>query len=338
MSDPGRDPSPDLPEPQAAPWAESESGSPRVVGVELEMGGIELEEIGLRIRDCAGGELDRISDYELRIRGTRVGDVRIELDASLFRDLKVKGFLKRLHLEEIDPDMADSFERTMATGARRFVPYEVVFDPVEIARLPELDEIAAGFADCAEGTGRALTNAFGLHLNPELPRVDADTVVAYLRAFLCLYEELKLAHRVDTSRALSPFIDPFPKAYARRVMAAEYRPGVERLIDDYAAENPTRNRPLDLLPTLSWMDEARVARLLPEEKIGRRPALHYRLPDCRIDEPGWTITGQWNIWARVERLAADDKALARACEMWLENARGPWRRLSDWLSETVENE
>ena len=35
-----------------------------------------------------------------------------------------------------------------------------------------------------------------------------------------------------------------------------------------------------------------------------RPAYHYRLPNCRIDEPGWSIAAEWGRWVLVERLAA----------------------------------
>lgn len=319
------------------PMALNAAGSPRVVGVELEMGGIGLDGIAARVRDVAGGEIERTSDYELKVTGTSVGDVKVEFDASLFKDLKVRGFLERLQLERIDVDLAETIEQAMATEARRFIPYEVVFPPLEIARLPELDAIAAAFADRAEGTGQRFLNAFGLHLNPELPRLDAATTLDYLRAFLCLYESLKEAHGVDASRTLSPFIDPFPKSYACRVMAADYRPDLSALIDDYIAENPTRNRPLDLLPALAWMDERRVREKLPDEKVGRRPALHYRLPDCRIDEPGWTVTGQWEIWTGVERLAADREKLSGECARWLEDNRGPWRRLSDWIGASQDD-
>jgi len=84
--------------------ATNESGAPRVVGVELEMGGIALDEIAARIRKVAGGEIERISSYELKVLDTSVGDIKVEFDASLFKDMKVKGFLRRLQLEKFDGD------------------------------------------------------------------------------------------------------------------------------------------------------------------------------------------------------------------------------------------
>ena len=80
-------------------------------------------------------------------------------------------------------------------------------------------------------------------------------------------------------------------------------------IDDYLAANPTRNRDLDLLPLLHYFDETRVRAVLPNEKINGRPTFHYRLPDARVSDPGWSIAPDWNRWVCVERLAADRERL-----------------------------
>jgi hypothetical protein len=36
-----------------------------------------------------------------------------------------------------------------------------------------------------------------------------------------------------------------------------------------------------------------------------RPAFHYRLPDCRVNVPGWSAADAWNHWVYIEKLAAD---------------------------------
>ena len=82
------------------------------------------------------------------------------------------------------------------------------------------------------------------------------------------------------------------------------------LTEDYLAANPTRDRGLDLLPVLLHLDGARVRARLPREKIGGRPALHYRLARAHVGEPGWSVAPDWNRWAAVERLAADPGRLA----------------------------
>ena len=310
----------------------TDTGEPRRVGVEVECGGMTLDDIVGKIHECLGGEIEAGSDYAATLRGTRLGDVKVEFDASLFTDLKVRGLLKDWPLEAEavrQGRVAGNLEKLMATAAARLVPFEVVFSPLEIARLPELEEVREALREHAEGTGAALTNAFGLHFNPELPDYGVETILNYLRAFLCLYEELVDAHHVDTARRISPFIAAFPKPYILRVLDPDYTPDIGEFIDDYLDANPTRNRPLDLLPLLAWIDESKVRSRLPEEKIRRRPTLHYRLPDCRMDQPDWSITAEWNRWARVESLAASP-TLAAACRRQLRRMHGeaehPMRR------------
>ncbi|MCC5839904.1 MAG: amidoligase family protein [Opitutales bacterium] len=308
-------------------------GGPRRVGVELELGGLDLEEIVRRVRGVVGGEVERTSRYAVKLRETAVGDVKVELDAVLFTEFKLRGFLEGLQLNKLKADLDDTVERILATEARRFVPFEVVFSPLEVGRLPELEAVRAALAPESEGTGASVYNAFGLHFNPELPAVEAGWILRYLRAFLSLYGELRRAHGVDAARRISPFIDPFPKKYVRRVLDADYAPSMTELIDDYLAENPTRNRPLDLLPIFAEVDYARVRAALPKEKISARPTLHYRLPDCRIDDPAWTLGREWAVWCRVEALAADEAELARAVKRERFRLRHPWRaRLRAWLA------
>ena len=101
----------------------------------------------------------------------------------------------------------------------------------------------------------------------------------------------------------------FPPAYIRKLAAPDYWPDIPTFIDDYLAANPTRNRDLDLLPLLLHFDADRVRAVLPNEKINGRPTFHYRLPDARVSDPGWSIAPDWNRWVAVERLAADRERL-----------------------------
>lgn len=307
-------------------WKNAE-GMPRRVGVELELAGLGLDAITARIEASAGGRTERVSDYEAHVRATSLGDITVELDAVLFREFKVKGFLRDLKLDRLKADLGESVEEFMASEAARFVPFEVVFPPIPMGRISELDRVRESLRHDAEGTHTSLFNAFGLHLNPELPRVDAATILDYLRAFLVLYDDLLDWHHVDPARRISPFIDPFPRAYVLKVLAPGYTPDAAALIDDYLEANPTRNRPLDLLPVLAWMDEERVRAHLPGEKISRRPALHYRLPNSQVDERGWSITREWERWLRVEDLATNRGRLGRAALLYRWRLKNPFRGL-----------
>jgi hypothetical protein len=113
----------------------------------------------------------------------------------------------------------------------------------------------------------------------------------------------------DATRDLLGFADPFPIEYIRKLANPDYWPAMDDFIDDYLAANPTRNRDLDLLPLLLHFDERRVRAVLPNEKINGRPTFHYRLPDARVSDPGWSIAPDWNRWIAVERLASDRNRL-----------------------------
>ncbi len=115
-----------------------------------------------------------------------------------------------------------------------------------------------------------------------------------------------------------------------------YRPGMERLIDDYLAQNPTRNRALDLLPAMAYADPARVlARVGRPDLVKPRPAYHYRLPNSLVGDPVWTIAAEWNRWVQVERLAADGPRLAGMTEAWFAQMNRPLGSWSDaWAQES----
>ena len=98
----------------------------------------------------------------------------------------------------------------------------------------------------------------------------------------------------------------------------DYDPDIARFAADYVAHNPTRNRPLDLLPLLAFNDPTFLRR--PEvagQKVSPRPTYHYRLPNSLIDDPHWSVAAEWNRWVLVERLAADPGLAARLARDYL---------------------
>ena len=68
----------------------------------------------------------------------------------------------------------------------------------------------------------------------------------------------------------------------------------ELFIDDYLVENASRNRALDMLPVFAYLDEARIRAAVSDGLIKARPTLHYRLPNCEIEQPGWDLHPAWN--------------------------------------------
>jgi hypothetical protein len=272
-------------------------GQMRGVGIEVEFAGPTVEETARALMNELGGSLVEEDPQAYRLEGSAIGDVKVELDIRFVHPQKKTG-----SLGGVIPRVAGWF----ASAASYLVPREVVTAPIPIDRLHETDRLIAILRDIgAKGTQDAALYAFGLHFNPEIPRQDAETAAAFLKSFMLLNAWLRKQVAPDTTRHLLGFADPFPAEYVSKVVAPDYWPDLTTFIDDYLAANPTRYRDLDLLPLLLHFDAARVRAALPNEKINGRPAFHYRLPDARVSDVGWSIAPDWNRWVAVERLAAN---------------------------------
>jgi hypothetical protein len=87
---------------------------------------------------------------------------------------------------------------------------------------------------------------------------------------------------------------------------------VASVISVYTEHVRSRNHGLDMLPLLLHLDRALVERRIgPDHGISARPTYHFRLPECRLDEPGWTLASEWAKWQLVEAVAADRATLDR---------------------------
>ncbi len=307
-------------------------GGPRRVGVEIELSGLDIDQTARLVAETIAGAVTSPSRYERSVTGDPAGDWQVELDFTLLKDLGRR---------ERDPgeimDAAEGLaEDLLRMIAERVVPVEVVSPPLPLERLGVVNELIARLRDAgARGTGEELAYAFGLQLNPELPETDADTVRQYLQAFLCVEDWLRERAEVDLTRRMTLFAEPFPKGYVRQVVAADYSPNLDRLIDDYLEANPTRNRALDLLPLFLYLDAERVRAVVEDARVKPRPTLHYRLPNSEIDDPSWDLGAAWGDWLVVERLAADPVRLDDLCRAYTAFLAQPIERLvGDWAAET----
>jgi hypothetical protein len=285
----------------SAPVPTVASGTLRRVGVEIEFMGPSARVAAASVARALGGLVDVEDPHAFRILGTRLGDMRIETD------------LRYVHPQR-HPGLSLRLDRRAAAwlGAvvSSFIPRELVTAPLPIDRLPELDDLvdvlrAAG----AHGRGAVLLDSLGLHFNIDPPHVDAATVAAFLKAFLIVSERLRQETARGSKRLAHALPPEFPQDYVRQVLAPDYWPDLPDLTADYLAANPTRDRALDLLPLLAYLDDDRVRSVLPREKIGARPAFHYRLPQVHLSDPEWSIMPDWHRWLMVERLASDPDRL-----------------------------
>lgn len=318
------------------PWHDAPSGSPRRVGVEMEMAGVDAAQIGAAVTAELGGRFEADSAFSGRVTDSELGEFRIELDASVLSQRTYLDVLARLGIDIEPGELRDNLESVMSRLAGIVVPHELVCPPIPLARLPEIDRIRERLRTAgAKGTQSSALYAFGLQFNIEIHDDGADALLSVLRAFFLRFDGIVEREDIDFSRKLTPFVQPFPEDYIAHVLNPGYRPDRTRLIDDFLEYTPTRNRPLDLLPLFASLDRDRVmAAPVERDLIKPRPTWHYRLPNCRIDDPDWSLHAPWAEWVAIEQLAADPERLRRqaserfsrssALRRWLS---GTWRRL-----------
>ncbi|MDZ7645524.1 MAG: amidoligase family protein [Woeseiaceae bacterium] len=308
-------------------------GAMRRIGVELEMIGLSVAAISEIVAARVGGQLDKQTRYEHRISGDEAGDWGVELDYEYLKELGRQDKPD----DELRELIEEAAERVLRTGAETVVPVEVVSPPLPLARLADIQSLIADLRDAgARGSGAGWSYAFGMQFNPELPDLDGETVLRYLKAFFCLYDWLVERANVDLTRRITGFSAAFPGDYVRKVIDPDYQPELPALIDDYLAANPTRNRALDMLPLFLHLDRERVRAVVDDPRVKARPTLHYRLPNCEIDRPDWGIHLAWADWLQVEHLAGDHGRLDSACIAYAEWLDKPVSRLLQNWAEEIE--
>jgi hypothetical protein len=307
-----------------------EGGLPRRVGVEIEFTGLQIEQIVGLIASQLGGRPVVISDYEVLLEGSQLGDFGIELDFAYIKNLS-----RERHQRGSASDFDELTESIVGAVAKQWVPFEVVGPPVDMADLWQIESVFADLRQAgAQGTSSGTTHAFGLQLNPEMPDCRASTICNYLVAFFCLFDWLKARSKVDLTRRLTSYIDPFSKDYVQRVIDPQYRPNLKQLIDDYLHYNPTRNRALDMLPLFTHLDPERVRAKVDDDRVKPRPTLHYRLPNSLIDNPDWGLIIPWRDWLQVDNLANRPKALAEITAAYRKHLSSITDSLfSDWSEQ-----
>ena len=306
------------------PLRENAAGRLRTVGVEVEFGALNAQQGAAALAEGLGGSVIEEDAHALIVRGTALGDLMVEIDTRYAHPQRHPGTRWG--------GLSRGGAARLGAASHYFVPRELVTRPMPLDQLALVDSAVevlrlAG----ARETGPV---AFGLHFNPEPPRLDAETITAILKAFMLLNDWLRRESRPRRLTHRLGFGRNFPPDYMRRVVAADYWPDLDDLMDDYLTANPTRDRDLDLLPLFLHFDERRVRARLPHEQIGKRAVLHYRLPTARVSQPGWGIAPDWNRWVAVERLGADRPRLERLAATYRASAEKPrvWAEISARLA------
>ena len=300
------------------PKFKNEEGANRMVGFELEFAGLELSKTAEIIRQAYGGEIIEENRYEFQINDTELGDFRVELDARILQKMAEDDLFKKWGFNVDESKLSSSIEEALDKMAKSFVPTEIVMPPIGLDTIERLEYLQKQLQkNKAEGTKTSLIHAFGMHMNIECPDLETGTLLRYLRSFLLVYPWLVEKLDIDITRRISPFVDPFPDKYVKLVLDKEYKPDRETFMEDYLNYNPTRNRPLDMMPIFGLFNEERIQDTLKGEKNNPRPTFHYRLPNSKIDEPDWKFSDEWNDWCEVEKLAEDSEMLHKLSKLYL---------------------
>lgn len=300
------------------PITENDEGNQRKVGFELEFAGLELSKTAEIIQQVFGGEIIEENRYEFKIKETELGDFRVELDARMLRKMASDNVFEKLGFDIDKNKIRNSIDDALDKMAKSVVPTEVVMPPVQIEDIEKLEHLQQELQkNKAEGTRTSFVYAFGMHINIECPDLHTETLLRYLRSFLLMYPWLLEKLDIDITRKISPFVDPFPGAYVEKILDQNYTPDRAALIEDYLQYNATRNRPLDMMPIFALIDANRVQKAMGDDKNNPRPTFHYRLPNSKIDDPGWKFSKEWNYWCYIERLADDPEMISKLCRLYL---------------------
>ncbi|MGF9758727.1 amidoligase family protein [Microvirga sp. 0TCS3.31] len=272
-------------------------GSVRRVGVEVEFLGPSVRAAAGALARDLGGFVEPEDPHAIKVRGTRIGDLSVELD------------LRHIHPArhpDLDVGLGRRGAAVLGALVSPVVPRELITAPIPAAQLGEVDKALASLRSVgARGRGVIFLNSLSLHFNIDPPSLDARTLTAFLKAFLVVSDDLRRQTARGSLRFALALPPDYPKSYKERVLAPDYWPSLPDFTADYLAANPTRQRALDLLPVLTYLNEAQVRQALPREKIGPRPVFHYRLPHAYLSDPDWSILPDWYGWLKVERLAAE---------------------------------
>jgi hypothetical protein len=320
------------------PRRTSHSGRIRRVGFEMEMQGGELSAVASTVAQVFGGELIAFNSFVYQIMDSPYGDITVELDSSVLKDRRYRQFLNHVGIEADQLGIGRMVEQTLARIAGTFVPHEIVLPPIPLDRIGVLKPLVHALHRCHAKGKASMLYAFNLQINPEIPSSRPQVLVDYLKSFLLLYDWLFRVSDIDLTRRISPIINEFPAAFCRQILDPDYYPDLPEFIDDYLLHNPTGNRPLDFLPLFAFLDERRV-RQHPVEwhRVKPRAAFHYRLPNCRIDEPGWSAAIEWNRWVEVEKLAAlPDKIVAMSRDYLQTVSSATNGNIDTWVAKSAD--
>jgi hypothetical protein len=299
------------------PKAADRDGQTRAVGVEIELGGLSEAQVASIISECLHGTVEERAGKVLEVKDTSIGDLEVYLDTA-YRNPRNPLLKKAVDI------------------GRSVIPIEIVTDPIPYTDLPQLDTLVRALrAAGAEGTQDHLLTGYGVHLNVSVPALTAEKIVPVVRAFALIEDWLRGHGLVDVSRRVLPFVERYPRAFLDAVAHEARTWSLADLMRVYLEKTPSRNRALDLLPLLREIDEDAVVAALGGDAsaVKARPTYHYRLPDSRVGEDGWSLQEAWSTWCLVEQVAARPDLLDRLSGAWIDYRSALTTTPADWIGQ-----
>lgn len=312
----------------------------RRAGFEFEISGIEIDECLETVQELFGGEVKQQNSVQGIVESEKLGEFKVELDSRL-----VKHFAALMdadtsdHQPHTDINMIrKTFSRWIGDRTAEVVPIEISTSPLDFRLLSELENLKEKLRKRkAKGTHAAFYKAFGMHINIEIPSEDVQTISRILKAFIVLHPWLQAKLEVDLSRRALSFIQSYSNEYLFMVLDKNYKPDMDKFIDDYIYYNPNRNMALDMLPIFTLLKPDCMEQLQGSDKelTQPRPAFHYRLPNCNVDDENWTIKKEWNSWVIIEQLACNEEKLDYLSREYLKFMEKPLTIFDDeWVKFT----
>ena len=320
------------------------SGEERCIGFEFEFTGVEIAEAAEMIQSLYGGSVTRVSTYEYHVVDSSFGTFKLELDAQLLREKKYEKTLRSIGIDLATFKNIESIEDRLKNLASSVVPFEIITPPIPFSSINELEKLVGELRTWkAKGTGSSVLYAFGLHINPEIPDDSSISLLNHLRAFVMLDPWIRKDSKINISRRLTPYINEYKEDYLQLILSPGYKPNLKELIRDYFRFDNSRNRPLDLLPVFMHLDPETTENLLKDTLTHARPTYHYRLPNCSIEDPEWSLADEWNRWVYVEKLADNQKILNQYSRTYLKLKKetlvgfeSKWIKLMDrWIRDAT---
>lgn len=289
---------------------------PRHVGFELEYVNFSLNDSVQLLQTLFSGNIIKEHDLSYVLAGTAVGNFQVKLDTETLK------YLAKISFERTDQNKFDFHgfaKNVLFRTLCRLIPAEITTPPLLFSQIDMANKIVRALQKTtAEDTHQGILNAFGLHINVELPSKDASDILRYMKAYCLLSDWLQQISNVTRRRKLSLYIQDYDDDYIKLILSADYAPTLNELIIDYIVYNPSRNYGLDMLPIFNYLNEPLVRSLLPSEYIATRPAFHYRLPNSNFSVPQWSVSAEWDRWLFIEKVANQPALLEKMAKHYLQ--------------------